>query len=240
MNGPSPRFATTRWSMVRDVAGDDAPRSRAALAALCQMYWYPLYAYARRRGADAHTAQDHVQDFLTTLIEKGYVERVDPERGRFRTFLLVAFRRHLAKLRERAGAQKRGGDVEVLALDFERGEERYRLEPAHLETAERVFERRWALTILERALDALREEFRQAGREDRFDVLRVYLEGGTAAPSHEETAERLALTSGAVKVAVHRLRGQYRARLRHEIAQTVDDDADIDAEIRVLMSALAG
>lgn len=234
----SPRFATTHWSLIRAAGADDAPATRAALAALCQTYWYPLYAYARRRGADAHTAEDQVQGFFAVVLEKAYLGTADRDRGRFRTFLLVAFRRHIGKLADHAATQKRGGDRDILALDFGHGEERYRREPSHVETAERIFERRWALTVLERTLDALREEARSAGREERFRALRPYLQGGAAAPSHAETAEALGLSVGSVKVAVHRLRARYRDRLRAEIRQTVDDPDTVDAEIQHLIAAL--
>lgn len=237
---PNRRFATTNWSVVVAAGRTDTPVARAALASLCRTYWYPLYAYARRRGADAHTAQDQVQDFFATLLDKHWMGDVDRERGRFRTFLLVAFRRHVTKLDAATTAQKRGGGRAVLALDFDDGEQRYALEPAHLDTPERVFERRWALTLLDRALDAVRTEFRRAGRDARFDVLRAHLDGASGAPSHRETAERLGMTEGAVKVAVHRMRQQYRALLRAEIAQTVDDPSEVDEEIRHLLGALAG
>lgn len=233
------RFATTNWSMIVAAGGADSKVARAALASLCGTYWYPLYAYARRRGADAHEAQDRVQEFFATLLDKGYVADADRERGRFRTFLLVAFRRHTAKEVEKERALRRGGGLSLLSLDFESGEQRYRLEPAHLETPERVYERRWALTQLDRTLAHLRRELRDAGREERFEVLRGHLDGVSGAPSHREAAERLGMSEGAVKVAVHRLRQRYRALLRDEIAQTVNDPAEVDDEIRHLLEALA-
>jgi len=235
------RFQTTRWSIVVAAAGEEgAPAEREALESLCGAYWYPLYAFARRRGSDAHEAQDHVQGFFSVLLEKGYLRDADRERGRFRTFLIAAFRHFVSKEREKARALKRGGGRKRLSLDFERGEERYSLEPADDRTPEVVFERRWALTLLDRVLELLREEHRAAGRLDLFDALSPFLAGGSPLPTHRAAGEALGMSEGAVKVAVHRLRRKYRDTLRAEIARTVADPADVDAEIRHLMEALAG
>jgi RNA polymerase sigma factor (sigma-70 family) len=234
------RFATTNWSMIVQAGAEESQATRAALSVLCQIYWYPLYAFCRRRGAGRHEAQDLVQGFFAQLLEKGFVAAADRERGRFRTFLLTTFRRHVSKVREHDTAQKRGGGRTVLSFDFEDGEGRYKLEPEDNRTPEAIFERRWALTLLARTLEALREQFRQAGREDRFEVLKEYLDGGGKPPSHREAGERLGLSEGAVKVSVHRLRKQYRALLRAEISQTVADPDAIDDEIRHLVQALAG
>ena len=236
---PEPRrFATTRWSVVMAAGGDSTQASRTALSELCGTYWYPLYAFARRRGASEHEAQDLVQGFLADLLERESVRHADPERGRFRSFLLKAFQNYVGHQRDRARAQKRGGGKAPLSLDFEDGERRYQLEPVDALTPERVFERRWALTVLGRAVERLRERMASQGRGEWFAVMEPHLAAGTGAPPHAETAERLGMKEGAVKVAVHRLRARYREAIRAEIAETVEGRSAIDAEIRRLMDAL--
>jgi len=231
-------FATTQWSVVVRAGGEGTEAARAALAELCETYWYPLYAYARRRGGGEHEAQDLVQGFFAELLEKGWLRAADPERGRFRAFLVTTFRHHAGRARDRARAQRRGGGRVHLSLDFRQGEERYRQEPAGGATPEAVYERRWALTVLERVTTALREECLAAGKEGLFEALAPALFGTSPAPRHRETAEALGMTEGAVKVALHRLRQRYRELLREEIGRTVDGPAEVDVEIRHLMEAL--
>lgn len=233
-----PTFHTTRWSVVVAAGAEPSDDARKALATLCRQYWYPLYAFARRTGASVHEAQDQTQDFFATLLDKGYLGAADRERGRFRTFLLTAFRRHVSKLRDKASAKKRGGDRTILSLDYEAGERRYRNEPSDDTTAERIYERRWVLTLLSWVLARLRDECSGEGKLALFDAARPFLGAGGPVPSHRELAERLHMTPGAVKVAVHRLRKRYRELLREEIAQTVESDAEIDDEIRHLMTTL--
>ena len=233
------RFRTTRWSVVRDAAEDDPEASRAALATLCEAYWQPLYAYARRRGSSPDDAADLVQGFLAALLEKGWLRDVDEARGRFRGFLATAFRRYATKEREKGRARKRGGGVAHVSLDLEHGESQYRLEPADERwTPERIFARRWALTVLQQVFDDLREEWSSASKAAVFDELAVFLGGHSPTPTHAEVAERVGMTTGAVKVAVHRLRKRYRALLREHVAATVSNDADVDDEIRSLIAAL--
>jgi RNA polymerase sigma-70 factor (ECF subfamily) len=232
-------FHTTRWSVVLAAAGDDPDAARTALADLCEAYWYPLYAYARRRGLSPEAAEDGVQGFFAAFLEKAWAGAADPARGRFRAFLLTAFRRHLGKERDRERAAKRGGGRRPLSLDFGDGERRYASEPAHVETPETLFERRWALTLLERVLAGLAAEMTGAGKTETFEALAAHLPGAGEAPPHAETAGRLGKTEAAVKVAVHRLRARYRERLREEIAQTVASPAEIDDEIRSLLAALS-
>ena len=232
------RFATTQWSVVVAAAGADAPDARRALESLCAAYWYPLYAFARRRGAGAHEAQDLVQGFFAVLLEKDYLAQVDRDRGRFRAFLKTAFGHFTSKERERAKAQKRGGDLLHLSLDFQRGEERYSLEPADVTTPEAVFERRWALTMLDRVVGMLKTEFSAAGNQALFAALLPFVAGGAPLPAHRETADALGMTEGAVKVAVHRLRRRYRTLLRQAVADTVSDPADVDAELHHLIESL--
>jgi RNA polymerase sigma-70 factor (ECF subfamily) len=232
------RFRTTRWSVVLD-AGAGGEESRHALATLCENYWYPLYAYARRRGADPDDAADLVQGFLTSLIEKGHLAAADPGRGRFRGFLATSFSRYAGGERRREEAQKRGGGRARLSIDAAVGESRYRLEPAdESATPERLFERRWALALLDRALGALRDEWVRADRAERFEELSVFLGGVSPTPTHAEAAERLGMSTGAVKVAVHRLRKRYREVLRATVLETVSSEDAVEDEIRRLVEAV--
>ncbi|MFO1076967.1 MAG: sigma-70 family RNA polymerase sigma factor [Planctomycetota bacterium] len=233
------RFATTRWSVVLAAAADDAPTARAALADLCAAYWYPLYGDARRSGVQAQTAADLVQGFFAALIEKDWVASADPERGRFRAFLLTAFRRFVGKVRDKEHAQRRGGG-KVVTFDVGDAESRFRLEPADTMTPEREYERRFALTLLARAIDATRAEFLAAGREREFAAFLPLLGGSGDVRPYADIAVSLGMTEGAVKVAVHRLRARHRERLRAEVREVVASDADVDEEIRHLITAVAG
>jgi len=235
------RFATTRWSIVVAAGAGEDTAGRAALESLCRAYWYPLYAFERRGGTPAADAQDLVQGFFAELLEKDYLRQADRERGRFRTFLLAAFRHFASKEREKARALKRGGGRKALPLDFEDGENRYLREPADERTPERIYERRWALTLLDETLDRLRREHDVAGRADLFEALRGTLgAGGASGEPYAALGKRLGMSEGAVKVAVHRLRKRYREVLRALISETVAEPADVDDEIRHLLDALAG
>jgi RNA polymerase sigma-70 factor (ECF subfamily) len=231
------QFATTRWSLVMRAGRAESPESQRALATLCQDYWFPLYAYARRKTANVEEAQDLTQSFFVALLEKDYVAQADPERGRFRAFLLTAFKHFLSKEWERERAQKRGGGQAPIALDFESGENRYRLEPAGEFTPDRLYEREWALTLLDRVLQGLREEYHAGNKAALFDRLKGFMTR-SADGSLAEAAQDLGISEGAAKVAAHRLRTRYRERLRAEIAQTVADPSDVDAEIRSLFEIL--
>jgi RNA polymerase sigma-70 factor (ECF subfamily) len=233
-------FNTTRWSLVVAAAKSPSPRARAALEELCGSYWYAVYAFVRRRGTQVEDARDLTQEFFARLLEKDYLEAVDRERGRFRTFLLTAVSHFLSNERERACAQKRGGGQTVLSLDFESGEERYQHEPADHWTAEKIFDRRWALTLLDQAVAALKQEYSAADKSPLFEELKVYLTGDSGAPMYEVAAAKLDMSPGAVKVTVHRLRQKYRDTLRQLIAQTVAAEEDIDSELQVLLTALRG
>ena len=234
------RFATTHWSIVAAAGGRPSPESREALAALCQTYWYPLYAYVRSHGRRAQDAEDLTQEFFATLLEKGYLQAADRERGRFRSFLLTAFKRFLGKEQERANAQKRGGGKTILSIDFQTGEGRYQREPSHDWTPERVFDRRWALTILEQVLARLAAEYAAKQKGRLWEQLQPYLTGTAGAPSYAAVASVLGITEGAVKVAVHRMRRRYRELLREEIVQTVDSPQEVDDELTLLLAALRG
>jgi RNA polymerase sigma-70 factor (ECF subfamily) len=227
-------FRTTRWSLVLDAGRESAP----ALAELCEAYWYPLYAFARRKGHRADEAEDLTQGFFGKLLEKNWVGGADREKGRFRAYLLTAFKRHIGHEREKARAEKRGGGRVALRLDFDDGERRYSLEPTHEVTAERIFERRWALTLLERVLSSLAEEAAADGKGGLFSALRPHLAGAPAGETFREIAGRLGMSEGAVKTAAHRLRNRYRERLRAEIRDTVSEPAEVEPEIRHLREAL--
>jgi RNA polymerase sigma factor (sigma-70 family) len=232
----SSRFPTTRWTMV--VAAGDPRRkeARSALAALCESYWYPLYAYLRRRGYPADQAQDLTQEFFIRVLEGRYLDRADPGKGRFRAFLLTSLKFFVADEEDRNRAQKRGGGA-LLPLEFSSGEDRYQREPAHGETPERIFERRWALTVLDRVVEKLRDEFVHHGRPEHFERLKVFLLGQSDAP-YAALAREMNTSEGALKVAIHRLRKRYRELFRQEIADTVADPAEVETELRYLAGVL--
>jgi len=207
---------------------------------LCATYWYPIYAFVRRQGRDHEAAQDLTQAFFARMLEKRYIDEVGPEKGRFRTFLLVCLKRFLANEWDKSRAKKRGGGKTPLSIDFQDAEGRYSLEPGHEMTAQRIFERQWALTVLEQTLAGVAAEFEKNGRTAVFEALKVYLVGEAGAPAYVEVATRLGTTEGAVKVAVHRLRERYRVALRREIAATVEDESEVDREIAELFAALGG
>lgn len=232
------RFPTTRWSRVVAAVSLGAPQGREDLEALCEAYWYPLYAYARRRGHPPEQAQDFTQDFFAYLLEKGLLARADPHRGRFRSFLLGVYTHYLANRHDYEHALKRGGGRSALPIDATTAEGRYDRDLVLNLTPERIFDRSWALTLLGRVMDELRREYDDAGREAAFETLSINLTEGPQAESYAEIARRLGLTEGAARVAVHRLRRRYAHLLRCEIASTVDDHEEIEDEIRALFAAL--
>jgi RNA polymerase sigma-70 factor (ECF subfamily) len=211
--------------------------AEAALAKLCQSYWYPVYAFVRRRGNNQDDARDLTQEFFSRLLEKNYLKDADPERGRFRSFLLAAVRHFLANEWNRGQAQKRGGGVLTIALDPGTAEGRYSLEPANQETPESLYERQWAMALLDQVMAGLRQEYASDGRLDHFEKLAPYLTGTGELP-YADIAHQWKSSEGAVKVAVHRLRKRYRHLLRQKIAETVVSPEDVDDEIRFLLSAL--
>jgi RNA polymerase sigma factor (sigma-70 family) len=233
-------FATTHWSVVLAAQREDSTRARDALASLCQTYWYPLYAYVRRKGNSPHDAQDLTQEFFARLLEKHWLADVKRERGRFRSFLLAAMKHFLANEWDKAQAQKRGGGERFIALDAASAETRYALEPVDNVTAEKVFERRWAMTLLDRVLQRLRRGHETAGKTAQFDTLKEALTGDRSALPYVQLGDRLGLSEGAVKVAVHRLRQRYRELLREEIAGTVAKEDDVEEELRHLFAILRG
>jgi RNA polymerase sigma-70 factor (ECF subfamily) len=232
------RFATTHWSVVLAAGRKSSPRAQEALAALCQTYWYPLYACVRRQGHPPHAAQDLTQEFFARLLEKNFLGDVRRARGRFRSFLLAALKHFLANEWDRERALKRGGGREFISLEAE-AEARYALEPVDLDSPDRLYERRWALTLLERVLAALKREWTIAGRAAHFDALKDTLAGGRGSVPYAQLAERLGMSEEAVKVAAHRLRKRYRELLRSEIAQTVARPEEVEDEIRHLFTVLS-
>jgi RNA polymerase sigma factor (sigma-70 family) len=237
---PAPSgFPTTRWTLIAAAGGADRLSTRRALETLCEAYWYPLYAYARRRGGSPEEAQDRTQGFFTRLLETDYFDRADPDRGRFRSFLLASFNYYLLDEAGRERAQKRGGGVAPLPFEVSAGEERYRNEPFHADTPERIYERRWAQTLLDRTVARLRLEFSVQGRLEHFNKLEGCLRGASDIP-YAELAQQLETSESALKVAIHRLRRRYGTLLRDEIAEIVLDPAEVDSELRYLIAALSG
>jgi RNA polymerase sigma-70 factor (ECF subfamily) len=237
---PAGHFCTTHWSLVLAAGRTDSTRARQALESLCQTYWYPLYAFVRRLGHSPHDAEDLVQAFFAQCLGKNYLAAADQDRGRFRSFLLLALKRFLANEWDKSRARKRGGSAPAVPLDALTPEQRYALEPADHLTPDRLFERRWALTLLEKVLSRLRGEHAEAGRSAAFDALKEALVPGSGGPPYLELAARLGMTEAAVKVAVHRLRRRYRHLLEAEIANTVASPEEVAAERRYLLSVLSG
>ena len=233
------QFATTQWSQVLAVKGGSTPQARAALESLCQAYWYPLYVYVRRRGYDPDEATDLTQAFFEHVLETDLLQIADPERGRFRSFLLTSLKNFLSHERERAAALKRGGDAVTLSLDASEAETRFNLEPQDELTPDVLYERRWALTLMERAMGALERESQGGEHPERFPELKKYLTGSEPHIPYSEVAEALDMSEGAVRVAIHRLRKRYGELLRQEIADTLSRQDDVDDELRHLLTVVS-
>ena len=232
-------FATTRWSLVL-AAGADASTAdvHQALATLCETYWYPLYGFLRSRGYDAENAQDLTQAFFARLLEKRAISQADPARGRFRSFLLASLKHFAANEHDREIAKKRGGGATTVSLEVEGAEGRFQMEPPSDETPERIFDRRWALELLARVMSRLEAQASDGGRHAQFERLKTYLTGDQPQLSYADTAAQLGMSEGAVKVAVHRLRRQFRDLVRDEIAHTVASPEEVEDELRHLWSAV--
>lgn len=231
-------FMSTRWSIVVSAGRRSSPDSRRALESLCETYWLPLYAYARRRVANVEEAQDLTQEFFVRLLEKQVLAEASPERGRFRSFLLTTMKNFLANEWDRSRAVKRGGDRLRLSLDWDQGESRLGLEPQHDLTAERLFERQWALTLLDVVIGRLQQEFIDDGKPRQFELLKEALTGDRQAVDYPAVSAELGMSEDAVRQAASRLRKRYRELLRDEVAQTVTDPAEIEDELRGLFDAL--
>ena len=231
-------FRTTHWSVVLAAGEPGNPEASEALGRLCRMYWYPLYAYVRRRGYGIEEAQDLTQEFFARLLENNLVQVAEPERGRFRSFMLASLSNFLNNCWDRAHTLRRGAAFEIVSWDAQSAEERYQQEPLHEETPEKVFERRWALTVVDAALASVREEYSDARQSELFESLQGCLLGDDSYGSYAELGAKLHLSEGAVKVAVHRLRRRCAVMLRQVIAQTLHHEENIDEELRYLISAL--
>ena len=219
---------------------DGDSRSEEALAALCEGYWLPIYAYARRRGHSSEQAEDLTQGFFTKLLEKRYLDQADRKRGKFRTFLLSSFKHYMANEWDRSQALKRGGGQRFVSLDVEQAEGRFSAEPADAVDPERLFARQWARTLLDRVLDRLALEMERSGNAERFERLKIFLTGWAPAIPYSEVAADLEMSEVAVKVAVNRMRGKFRDLLLDEVAQTVESEEAVAEEIRFLIDALWG
>jgi RNA polymerase sigma-70 factor (ECF subfamily) len=233
-----PGFAPTRWSLIAAAQGRSEP-ARAALGELCQLYWYPLYAYLRRRGSSEADAQDEVQGFFADLLAREALSAADPARGRFRSFLLASLANHLSHERDRANALKRGGGARPLAIDWLSAEERFRLEPADSDTPERAFERAWAAALLERTLARLEAEFEAKSRGTLFRALRERIGDSSKEIPDTPAVRGLAMNEQSLRVTMHRLRKRYREILREEIAQTVARPEDVEDELRALFEVFS-
>jgi len=235
---PAALFVTTHWSEVLAAGRGDTTRAGDALARLCQTYWYPLYAYARRRGCSPHDAQDLTQEFFARLLAGNWVAKADRQRGRFRSFLLSAMKHFMANEWNKASAQKRGGGQPILSLNDDSAEHRYRLEPAERATPESLFERGWAVTLLEGVLARLDEEYRRTGKQTWMEAMRPALTTDRESMDYAGMAQTLGITETAARVAAHRLRQRYRQLIRAEVAGTVASPEEVEAEMRHLFRVL--
>jgi RNA polymerase sigma-70 factor (ECF subfamily) len=234
------QFATTHWSVVVAAGGENLPERSEALEKLCRSYWYPLYAYVRRRGFGPEDAQDLTQEFFARLLKKNYPAQADRTKGKFRSFLLLTLNHFLADEFDRVSAHKRGGGQVFISLDQEAAEGRYRREPANDLSPEKLFERRWAQNILENALKRLREEYGAESQPETYAVLKGFEPGEQLTLSYAEAAARLGISESALKSKIHRLRQRHRELVREEIAQTVCTSTEVDEELRHLLAVLSG
>ncbi|MEM7009879.1 MAG: sigma factor [Verrucomicrobiota bacterium] len=230
-------FPETRWSIVARAGGDD-PNARRALEDLCQAYWFPLYVFARRSGHSAPDAEDYVQDFFSQLLEKKLVERANADKGKLRTFLLTLFKRHIGDLRRRDEAEKRGGRLTKISIDANQAEEWLGDLEANEESAEQLYERHWALSVLNAAVGRLREDFRKRDRLSEFEAMRPFLTESGTAEEYDLAAQKVGSNGNAFKTAISRMRQKFGEALRAEVMETKLDDEDIDEEIRHLVKAL--
>jgi len=236
---PADIFATTHWTVVLSAGRRSPPQSDRALEELCRTYWYPLYAYVRRQGHSKEDAEDLTQGFFARFLERNYLEGLSSEKGRFRAFLLAALKHFLANERDKSQRQKRGGGIAPLSLDWQNAETRYRFDPADQLSPDKLYDRAWATTLLEQVIACLREECAAEGKGVIFERLKSFLMMGKSDIPYAQAAAALDLNEGAARVAVHRLRKRYRELLREEIAQTLTEPSDIEAELHALFQAFA-
>jgi RNA polymerase sigma-70 factor (ECF subfamily) len=233
-------FTTTHWSIVLNAQDPHSPQASEALERLCRAYWYPLYAFVRRQGYEEAEAKDLTQGFFAKLLEKNYLAGVQRAKGKFRSFLLVAIKHFMSDERDKARALKRGGDKILISLDETVGEDRYRHEPVDTMDAEKLYERRWALTLLEQARERLKEEYLMAGKAKLYEQLQLFGSGDKDTPAYAEVAPALGLSESGLRSAVHRMRQRYSELVREEVAQTVSSPAEVDEEIRYLIRVVSG
>lgn len=231
-------FATTRWSLVLAAADLRDSTGRHALETLCEAYWFPIYAFIRGRGRSAVDAQDLTQEFFATLLDKQYLQTADPDRGRFRAFLLTMVKHFLSNEREKAGALKRGGAVRLISIDANLSEQRYQSQPAAARTAEQAYDRQWAMSVIDQSLTRLRESYTQEGKSDLYQQLLPLLAPATDNPTYNAIGMELGFSEGAIKMAVQRMRQRYRDLLRQEVASTLNTGDDLNDEINRLIVAV--
>lgn len=234
------RFATTHWSVILAAGNQSSPDYQQALSNLYETYWYPLYAYLRRRGYHRQQAEDYTQEFFASLLERHSIEKADPKQGKFRSFLLASLKNFLSDEWDREKAQKRGGDRKLFSLDIDDGETRYISEPADDLTPEKLFERAWAISVLNQVMARLKAEYIDADKQQLFDHLKIYLTAEQDSIPYRDAAALLNMTEGAVRIAVHRFKKRYGEIVREEIAQTVATAEQIEEELCELFAALAG
>jgi len=232
-------FPTTHWSLILSSANDTGARAEAALAELCRAYWYPIYSFIRVRSSSADQAEDLTQEFFLHILTRGVFALANPAAGRFRSFLAASLKHFLADQADRRNAQKRGGGSVMLSIDLSSAEERFARDLAHSETPERVFDRQWALAVVNQTSDQLRDALHREGRGGLFQHLQAFLPGGSEPSSRSALAQELGMTESAIKVAIHRLRRRYRDLLRANVSHTLADPTDVDDEIRYLLNSLS-
>jgi RNA polymerase sigma factor (sigma-70 family) len=232
-------FATTRWTVVLAAGGRGSASADMALEELCRTYWYPLYAYVRHQGHSPEDAEDLTQAFFAKFLAKNYLAGLDSNQGRFRAFLLASLKHFLANEWDRSRRQKRGGGATLLSLDYQGADTRYQIDPPDHLSPDKLYDRAWALTLLEKVITRLREETQAESRAGQFEQLKIYLTVGTNDIPYAEAAAALAMSEGTVRVAVHRLRRRYRELLQQEIVQTLADPAQAEEEMRALMGAFS-
>ncbi len=228
--------STTQWSAILAIKDLSNPNAQKALANLCKKYWTPLYIYVRKKGYSLEDAQDLVQGFFADLIDKEYLKKVDKEKGKFRSFLLTAMNHYLINEWDKTRAQKRGGDKKLLSLDFEEAEVNYKNQPSDELSPDKIYERQWAINLLNRVFNNLKKEFDEDGKQNIFENIKNYLTYDDSDYSYMEIAQRVGMTEGAIKVTVHRARKRFGQLLRDEIVNTVSDPSEVEDEIRYLFT----
>lgn len=232
-------FQTTLWTVVEAAGSADGPMTGAALARLCNIYWYPLYAYIRRQGCSPHEAEDLTQEFFCQFLERQALRKVERSGGRFRTFLLTCLKNFLINEREAACAKRRGGGLPDIPLEATEAETRYQLEPPERLTPDVVFDRRWAFAVIESTMGDLQREYADSGKSELFGDLQGFLPGGRGEVSRADLALKRGISVGAIDVALHRLRQRFGILLRRQVARTVDSEAEVEQEIRHLIAVLS-